>query len=394
MMTTVRGSLLILVMALAMVAAAAFRTPEADAAIDPVVEAQLVVYEINRARWSPAAFAAETNSSVPSDVLPRPPVALNQALVKSATFKANEMARFGYFAHQSKATGVWPNELARDAGYPLPSWWSDDANYIESLNSGSSVPILVVGSFANSPSHRRHIFGEGTFADFLEVGVGRSDSSNYWAVHTGMRDNPMLFVTGVVYSDDNRNGRMDLGEGLRGVTVSAGGRQVKTNAGGGYSIEVANGKRVVTASGGSLAGSRNEALVKVDGFNVGVDFVSGARPLVRMYQLCEGLHPTILGTSGPDVLRGTNGRDVIVGLGGADTIYGLGGNDVVCAGGGGDTVYGGDGDDRIFGGAGKDMVDGEAGRNLLSGGRGNDLIVASAGDKVRGGAGVNEVRAG
>jgi Ca2+-binding RTX toxin-like protein len=40
------------------------------------------------------------------------------------------------------------------------------------------------------------------------------------------------------------------------------------------------------------------------------------------------------------------------------------------------------------------MVDGEAGRNLLSGGRGNDLIVASAGDKVRGGAGVNEVRAG
>lgn len=391
-MTTFRGSLLILVTALALIAAAAFRTPEADAAIDPVVEAQLVVYEINRARWGPAAFAAETNSSVPSDVLPRPPVALNQALAESATFKANEMARFGYFAHQSAATGKWPNQLARDAGYPLPSWWSDDANYIESLNSGSSVPIRVVGSFANSPSHRRHIFGEGTFADYVEIGVGRSDSSNYWAVHTGMRDNPLLFVTGVVYSDDNRNGRMDLGEGLPGVTVTAGSRQAKTNAGGGYSIEVADGKRVISASGGSLGGSRNEALVRVNGFNVGVDFVSDARPLVRTYQLCKGLEPTILGTSGPDVLRGTNGRDVIVGLGGADTIYGLGGNDVICGGGGNDTIYGDAGDDRIFGGSGKDVIEGGAGRNSLSGGRGNDLIVASAGDKVRGGAGVNEVR--
>ncbi|MEX1208081.1 MAG: hypothetical protein WEE36_05635 [Acidimicrobiia bacterium] len=393
-MTTFRGSLLLLVTALAVVAAAAFRTPEADAAIDPVVEAQLVIYEINRARWDPAAFAAETNSSVPSDVLPRPPVALNQALAESATFKANEMARFGYFAHQSKATGTWPNELARDAGYPLPSWWSDNANYIESLNSGSSVPILVVGSFANSPSHRRHIFGEGTFADYVEIGVGRSDSSNYWAVHTGMRDDPLLFVTGVVYSDDNRNGRMDLGEGLPGVTVTAGGRRGKTNAGGGYSVEVANGKRIITASGGSLAGSLNEVPVKVDGFNVGVDFVSGERAVVRAYALCNGLHPTILGTNGPDMLKGTNGRDVIVGLGGADTIYGLGGNDVICGGGGGDIIDGGDGDDRIRGGSGTDLIEGGAGRNRLSGGRGNDLIVASAADRVRGGAGVNEVRSG
>ena len=79
--------------------------------------------------------------------------------------------------------------------------------------------------------------------------------------------------------------------------------------------------------------SRLRVEVRVDTYNVGVDFISGmSTPIVRAYQLCEGLEPTILGTSGNDILVGTPGRDVIHGLGGRDLIDGKGGEDVICRG--------------------------------------------------------------
>jgi Ca2+-binding RTX toxin-like protein len=371
----------------------------ADAAVDPAIEAQLVVYEINRARRSPAAFAIESNITLPEPVSPRPPVAVNSQLEASAEFKANEMAAFSYFAHQSTATGKWPNWLARDNGYPLPGWWSDDANYIESLNSGSTVPIRVVGSFAGSPSHRRHIFGEGTFADYLEIGVGRSNSANYWAVHTAPRETPVLFVTGVVFVDDDGDGLLDLGEGLPNVTVEAAGKQTKTNAGGGYAVEVAPGTHTVSASGPGLNGVVSARFTVVS-HNVGVDFVS-SRAVVFPYELCQGVEPTILGTDGSDVIEGTDGRDVIHGFGGDDLIYGLGGDDLICGGPGDDSINSGSGNDTIFGGSGDDTILGKAGGDTIRGGPGNDLLDGGSGrdrmfgnkgnDTLRGGAGLDRI---
>lgn len=396
-MTTFRGRVAFLV-ALGLTATATVHlSASADAAIDPAIEAQLVVYEINRARRSPADFAIEANITLSEAVAPRPPVALNSQLDASANFKANEMATFSYFAHQSQATGVWPNRLARENGYPLPAWWSDDANYIESLNSGSSVPVRVVESFAKSPSHRRHIFGEGNFADYVEIGVGRSDSSNYWAVHTAPRDS--LFVTGVVFFDDDGDGLLDLGEGLPNITVEAAGIRVETNAGGGYAIPVGPGTHTITASGPGLDGVASAQFTIVE-HNVGVDFVSG-RAIVFPYELCQGLEPTILGTDGPDVIVGTEGRDVIHGFGGDDLIYGLGGDDVICGGAGSDTIYGGPGDDIIFGGAGNDTIYGGPGKDRIRGGSGNDLLYGGRGrdrlfgnkgnDTLLGGAGRDRI---
>jgi Ca2+-binding RTX toxin-like protein len=325
-MTTHRGRLALLI-ATGVVAGAFQFSPTADAAVDPAIEAQLVVYEINRARRSPANFANEAQITIP-EVAPRPPVAISPLLGASADFKANEMAAFSYFAHQSQATGKWPNQLARENGYPLPDWWADDANYIESLNSGSVDPFLVIESFAKSPSHRRHIFGEGTFADFGEIGVGRSSTSNYWAVHTATRDTTALFVTGVVFIDDDGDGRLDLGEGLANVTVEVDGTTVETNAGGGYAIQLERGRHTISASGPGLDGPITAVFEIVD-HNVGVDFVSDSA-VVYPYELCQGLEPTILGTDGPDVIVGTAGRDVIHGFGGDDLIYGVDGDDVIC----------------------------------------------------------------
>jgi hypothetical protein len=395
-MATQSGRITILIAAIGLIAAVTVRdTRDAEAAVDPAIEAQLVVYEINLARRSPAAFAAEAHIALPAEVLPRPPVALNESLVTSADFKANEMAAFGYFAHQSQATGKWPNQLARESGYPLPSWWESDANYIESLNSGSTVPFLVVQSFAGSPSHRRHIFGEGTFASYGEIGVGRSGTSNYWAVHTAMRDTPRLFVTGVVFVDDDGDGRLDPGEGLAGITVEVDGqRGVETNSGGGYSLLVGNGAHTITAQGPGLDGAPL-ATFEVSGYNVGVDFVSGSAPTVLPYGLCNGLEPTILGTDGPDELFGTDGPDVIHGFGGDDVIHGLAGDDVICGGDGADTIDAGPGRDRVFGERGFDTIDGGPQRDRLSGGPGNDLLIGRRGwDRLRGNAGDDILQGG
>ena len=39
--------------------------------------------------------------------------------------------------------------------------------------------------------------------------------------------------------------------------------------------------------------------------------------------LCDGLEPTMTGTSGPDILNGTAGDDVILARGGDDEVQGM-----------------------------------------------------------------------
>ncbi len=81
---------------------------------------------------------------------------------------------------------------------------------------------------------------------------------------------------------------------------------------------------------------------------------------------CFGKLPTVLGTSGPNVLRGTRRRDVIVGLGGGDVIKSFAGRDLICSGAGPDRVFSGRGRDRIDAGPGNpDRCDGGPGRDQL-----------------------------
>jgi len=328
--TTVRGRRSTIPILVAAVVALLVPAASARAAGDPIIDAQQLVYEMNLARWNPSGYAVASGVPMPLGIPARQPVALSPALSASATFKANELADHDYFAHQSAVTGKWPNELAREYGFALPSWWTDDANYIESLHGGSDNPYNVLGSFAGSPSHRAHIFGEGSlgsggFPDYDQIGVGRSTNENYWAVHTAYSDSSAIFATGVVYDDLDSDGRMDRGEGIGGVTVTAGSVSTVTNAGGGYAIQVTAGTIAVSASG---IGSRT---VTVGIYNVGIDFPVGADPVVRAYELCQGLQPTMLGTDGDDVFTATPARDVIHGLGGFDVASGLGADDVVCS---------------------------------------------------------------
>jgi Ca2+-binding RTX toxin-like protein len=330
-------------------------------------DGQALLYELNSARWNPAAFGEAWNGVDLGETLPRPPLALNEQLVESATFKANELSANAYFAHRSAVTGLWPNQLARAFGFPLPEVFVDTTNNIESLHAGSPIPRDVLGSWAASPSHLRHVFGQGWFDTHREVGVGRSDTGNYWVVHTAYRSATDTFVTGVAFEDANSNGFMDLGEGLPRVKITVGNRSTTTDSGGGYAIEIPAGRYRVSAEGSAFQGTA-AATIRVRDFNVGVDFVSGSsRPTVRDYQLCMNREPTLLGTGGRDIIYGTPGPDIIHGLGGNDTIYGRGGDDIICGGGG---------QDRIHGGGGNDALNGQSGTDRLKGGTGNDTCTS------------------
>lgn len=96
--------------------------------------------------------------------------------------------------------------------------------------------------------------------------------------------------------------------------------------------------------------------------------------------LCNGLEPTIVGTTGSDFISGTKTDDVIVGLGGNDFIVGDQGNDVICAGAGNDLVDGGKGDDSLFGQAGVDTLLGGKGLDTILGSHGSDVLIGGPGD--------------
>ncbi|MCB9933434.1 MAG: hypothetical protein H6841_08440 [Planctomycetes bacterium] len=264
----------------------------------PTAAEMAFIYELNRARSDPQLYDTENGlGGILNGVAAQPPLALNQNLVQSARFHANEMAVNGYFAHQSAVTGDWPNKMARDAGYPLVSSWTNDANYIESLaarySSSASVSYsapealkaLIIDAGINPPGHRIHLLGMDAFsAAFREVGTGYAQgigvgwpSGAYWAIHTGRRDSDPVWLTGVVYNDANSNGRYDQGEGLSGVNISATGPATKNTVsvtGGGWSIDVTAGTWNLSCSGGAFVGTAT-AVANVTTANVAVDFKSG-----------------------------------------------------------------------------------------------------------------------
>lgn len=291
--------------------------PAAARAADPTAQELHFLYEVNRARHDPPAWAAEygLGSVLGGDGLPvtlagvepRPPLALNPTLVDSARFKAQELATNDTWGHQSQVgpNFYWPNELVRNVfGYPLATQvpdplggaffytLPDDSNQIEALAAGygpgtsdytqgvHAVIGLIVDEGVPSLGHRKQLLATTPFNTvFVEAAAGYgvdagSSYRNYWAFHTGVRASLQTYLTGVVFADGNGNGRFDPGEGLGGVTVDAGVGSAVTGASGGYSILAPGGTHDVTCSGGPFAGTA-AAQVAVIGFNRQVDCISG-----------------------------------------------------------------------------------------------------------------------
>jgi hypothetical protein len=288
----------------------------ADVAGAQLTEQELhFLYELNRARSDPPGWAAEQGlgsrtggDGQPTTLVgiePRPPLAMNEILVDSSGFKAEEMAAEDYFSHQSQVAPdlFWPNELVRDVfGYPLPAQvpapgggfflFDDDFNSLESIACGygpgtqnltlaiHALTLLIVDANVPSLGHRTHLLATNEFNSiFTEAGAGYGNDNaascrNYWAFHTGVTDPAGQFLTGVAFDDGDGDDLFDPGEGLAGVTVDVGGAQTSTNDAGGWSLPVADGTHAVSCQGGGFTGT-GSAPVPVSGANRQVDCVSG-----------------------------------------------------------------------------------------------------------------------
>ena len=110
---------------------------------------------------------------------------------------------------------------------------------------------------------------------------------------------------------------------------------------------------------------------------------------------CNGLAPTITGTTRNDELEGTDDKDVILAGPGEDHIFGFDGDDVICGGPGNDVIRGGNGNDLLFGNEAADTLFGDAGDDDLRGGYWKDHLLGGAGDDtLRGGRGTDRLQGG
>jgi uncharacterized protein YkwD len=90
----------------------------------------------------------------------KPPLQLNGALTKAAQNHADDMARRGYFSHQS----------------PDGSDMSDRVNWVsyryrglaENIAMGQRTPQVVVAGWLKSPGHRTNILN----GEYRDLGVG------------------------------------------------------------------------------------------------------------------------------------------------------------------------------------------------------------------------------
>ncbi len=290
----------------------------AGAGEPPTDDEQLLIYELNRARNDPPAWASETGLALLTGgdgqlttlvgVPPRPPLAVNETLVETARYRADNLATYNYFSHQNQ-DGRWPNQVVRDAGYGLASryfiasdsWFeiSSETDLIEAISAFYTNPTAVLRVVLRDEGdpelhHRKRFLGiddpnfPGFYPAFREVGAGYAfnDSAtydHYWAMHVGFQQagenavpsDPLAnFITGVVFDDANANDRYDSGEGLPGVEVAIGADTGFTNAAGGYAIQVADGSHVVRCRGGAFAGT-SAVNVAIAGESREVDFKSG-----------------------------------------------------------------------------------------------------------------------
>jgi uncharacterized protein YkwD len=111
----------------------------------------------------------------------------NPILAQVARERAKDMAERGYFSH-TNPDGDGPNILVREAGYPLPDWYSSNqnSNNVESIGGGYETAAAVWDGWLHSPAHRTHVLAEQPFyAEQEAFGVGyytdpNSPLKSYW----------------------------------------------------------------------------------------------------------------------------------------------------------------------------------------------------------------------
>jgi uncharacterized protein YkwD len=234
---------------------------------------------LNDARANPAAYGQSIGLDL-SGVAPSQPLAFNTALVQSSRDHSTDMNVNNFFGHNG-SDGSTPFQRMSADGFP---WVGAE----ESIAAGYPSPeaalqALIVDSGVPSLGHRDQLLsiGGSPYSSEQETGVGivlngTGSYHNYYTIDSGNTANSSPFLTGVVYNDLNHNGVYDAGEGLGGVTITAGSNQTTTWGSGGFSLRVNPGTYTVTASGGGL-GTMTQAAT-VGSANYRLNFLASLTP--------------------------------------------------------------------------------------------------------------------
>lgn len=271
----------------------------------PTNDEQLVLELINRARRDPTAEGVRLGIDITEGlsggdaalVGPKPPLALNAALITACRDYAQFMWDNNYFDHvfpapPAMATST-PSIRMTNAGYTFTAPFSNGENIATgSAHSAAALEdLLMIDAGIAGRGHRKNLldlYTPGPARPFREIGLGfldapsgKSNILEFILVQDFARsDSAGPFLVGVVINDGDADNFYDAGEGMTGVTLtlSAGTWDAVTSSSGGFAVPLvalgAPGTLVsVTASGGALAGTATKSFI-LTGENVKVDFLA------------------------------------------------------------------------------------------------------------------------
>jgi N-acetylneuraminic acid mutarotase len=293
------------------------------AGVQPTAVEQLMLEELNDIRANPAAYGQSIGLDL-SGVAPVQPLAFDLRMIAAAREHSQNMAANQYIAHItpdgiSEPLGRTPSQRLVNAGFPLP--WDPFAlpNGSESIAGGGTIPtpasalsLLITDPGVSPPGHRIHLLALDPFFQLhQEIGIGivqnNLASSSYYTIETSYTADTRPFLTGVVFHDDNGNGKYDPGEGFPGVAVTVSGAgTTATFDSGGYGLQVSPGTYTVTASGGGLAAPLTQA-VTVGSSNVRLNFLGQPE---GSWSTPAPLPATLAGAA---AVRGADGRLYVLG---------------------------------------------------------------------------------
>lgn len=327
---------------------------------DKYIQSALTAYNVDGA----ALLKAFTS------LTPVAPVAWNDALAKAATDHSTAMIEADTQAHQ--VTGETDlSGRVKAAGYANFKQLGENIYaYGQNLPYTHAAFMIDWGdgpAGMQSPAgHRLNIMSP----NFTEVGIDATSENNRatsvgpFVVTEDFGDRGLLYVTGVAYNDDLRDGFYTMGEGVSGLVVSVGRTSVTSGVSGGYNLQINAGPVTLNLSGAGLTGTITVQTVIVDE-NLKLDVVNGSTLLTSGDITVSGAVTIVkvISAAGAAVKSGAGSQD----------LRGLSGADVLDSGDGDDWLRGNEGDDRLLGGAGRDNLEGGAGNDEIEGGADIDI---------------------
>ena len=338
------------------------------ARLDPAAEAVRMGIDLN------AGLAAGTISTLAKQVL-----APNALLEAAATEHSLWMIQTDIFSHTG-ANNSQPDQRATAAGYV----WSRIGENIAFV--GSTGAVSLEGSIDTlntnlflSASHRVNVLADG----FREIGLGAEVGV---FTQTGVNFNVAMltqdfgtsgtahFLTGVAYSDTDRDRFYSMGEGTAGVMFRGLGQVASSAAAGGYGLALA--ADVATAVTGNIGSRAFSLTVDMSPGNVKLDIVGGTTFYTSgSVILGTGIKKVVLLGVGDLNATGNNAINKMTGNAGNNLMYGGAKGDVLTGNGGADLLRGGLGNDKVLGGIGADQLSGNQGNDTLTGGSAADVFI-------------------